>query len=234
MKANMWLSKLKSGLSYMLFPKRCLSCQETVENTPLCKSCEQKRKSGFILRKIDLGLKGDEEKELLIVSAVDYKGGLRKSFHRFKFSGKRGLANQMAELMTAALEASEIELDDDFVFAFVPMTLAKERERGYNQSELLARECAARTGKKSQKLLSKIKENKLQHEMELAERKKNVLDTFAAENCKGKRIILVDDVITSGSTMGECARQLYKADAEEVVGLCFATTVVWENEKLNN
>ncbi|WP_077533623.1 ComF family protein [Massiliimalia massiliensis] len=109
--------------------------------------------------------------------------------------------------------------DFDLVTA-VPMTGKKKRGRGYNQAAVLAKSVAFYLEKTYQDLLEKIKETKPQHTLSATERKYNLKDAYKVKNpemIKGKDILLVDDVLTTGSTVNECAKTLMRAGANRVI-----------------
>lgn len=103
------------------------------------------------------------------------------------------------------------------------------RKRGYNQAELLARECARLLGIEYADLLVKTKKNKTQHSIKAAERAKNVIGVYSPINknlIKGKRILIIDDIITTGSTLGECARILNKCKCGEICCCTLCTSLL--------
>lgn len=133
---------------------------------------------------------------------------------RFK-RGERYLAETLAELIAPLLE----QFPDADALAFVPMTERAERKRGYNQTELLARVLSARTGIGVLSALSKTRETAAQKALgrkERAENLKGCFHVFDRKGVRGKRIVLVDDTLTTGATAGEIARVLKRAGAERV------------------
>ena len=118
-------------------------------------------------------------------------------------------------------------LQKDTALTFVPMWKAKERKRGHNQAELIAREIAVISGNPLASLLEKTKDTKSQTELKKEERLQNVKDSFRylAEICVPQKAVLVDDIWTTGATMRECCKVLKKAGAKEVWGFTLARTV---------
>lgn len=107
----------------------------------------------------------------------------------------------------------------------VPLNRKKQKLRGFNQAEALAQEFARRTGLPCLSLLRKIKPSRSQVELEREERLKNVLGSFSASprpSLGERKIILIDDVATTGATLNECAKVLKKEGAGEVWGLVVA------------
>ena len=149
-----------------------------------------------------------------------YGEAIGEAIRLFKFYGKRRLANPLAEVM---VEFAEREMDLDFYTRIVPVPLyrVRERERGFNQALLLARAIGrafpnASLGGE----LQRIRPTRVQSRLKSADaRRKNVLGAFAVSDAgpfRGERVLLVDDVVTTGGTATECARVLREAGAESV------------------
>ncbi len=108
----------------------------------------------------------------------------------------------------------------------VPLSRTRLRERGYNQAELIANHIAKITEKNLLNVLKRIKHTQAQANLSRKERIENVREAFVADNkVNGLRIIVIDDVFTTGSTLNECAKALYKKGAKEVYGLTFASAI---------
>jgi competence protein ComFC len=108
---------------------------------------------------------------------------------------------------------------------YVPSTRAKEIRRGYNQAELFGREIAKRIGKPAASTLRRVKRTEDQNKLKLQKRKENVKDAFRAleeADLKNRKLLLVDDVYTTGSTSNECAKALRKAGAKQINVLTIA------------
>jgi ComF family protein len=111
------------------------------------------------------------------------------------------------------------------IISFVPLHFRRKAMRGYNQSEILARLIGQKTGLKVLDLLKKAKSTTRQAELSGTKRRKNLENAFRVKkgiDIKNKKIIIVDDVMTTGSTLEECARVLKTAGAKEVWGLVIA------------
>jgi ComF family protein len=150
-----------------------------------------------------------------------YEGVLRKLIHVFKFEGVRTLQRPLGALLSRALPR-ESSFD-----AVVPMPLHWRRrwQRGFNQSELLAREIARRWNVPLCRLVRRQRATSPQAGLTSAERRKNVLGAFAVKNTarlNGMRLLLVDDVLTTGATASACARALKRAGAAHVTFLALA------------
>jgi ComF family protein len=151
-----------------------------------------------------------------------FKGPLRNALHSLKYKGDIGLGSKLAGPMLHDL--SQLNWQVEMVVP-VPLSLARFQERGYNQAALLARPIAIglrlpyRTA-----CLRKIRETQTQVGLRAEERRINVLGAYEAakEAVAGKKILLIDDVATSGSTLNECAAALLRAGATEVYGYTLA------------
>ena len=149
-------------------------------------------------------------------SAAIFEGTLREALHAFKFSGKRALARPLGDLAAehcVATLAEEIE-------AVVPVPLARERERerGFNQAELLAQRVAQRLGVPARpRWLARVRTTRPQSDLAASERRANVRGAFrASPEVSGRHVLVVDDVLTTGATLGECARALRGGGARRV------------------
>jgi ComF family protein len=149
-----------------------------------------------------------------------YEGVLRKLIHVFKFEGVRTLQRPLGALLAQALPR-ELSFD-----AVVPMPLHWRRrwQRGFNQSELLSREIARKWNVPVRALVRRKKATAPQAGLTSAERRKNVQGAFAVKTSRvnGMRLLLIDDVLTTGATAGACARQLKRAGAAHVTFLALA------------
>ncbi|HHL39508.1 MAG TPA: ComF family protein [Deltaproteobacteria bacterium] len=149
-------------------------------------------------------------------SALFYEGAALDALHLFKYRGRVSLAAPLAALMAgAAREAAGGGAD---VVAAVPLHGSRLRERGFNQSLLLARAVAASMGARvDSRGLVRVAAGRPQVGLVRSERVRNVRGAFALAapgGFSGRRVLLVDDVFTTGSTVAECARLLARAGAE--------------------
>ena len=148
-------------------------------------------------------------------------GGVRDVVFELKYRGIRALAPDVGELMARHLESARMDAD---VIVPVPLHGRRERERGYNQAALLARELGRRTGLPVEPALRRTADTPPQVDMVgLDERRANIEGAFeCVADVRSRRVLLVDDVVTTGSTMGACAAPLKAAGASKVWGLAFA------------
>lgn len=203
----------------LLFPGKCVVCQGlTDRDTPICAGCARKLKptGGAAVQKGDFFDR--------CYAPFFYREPLRASFHRYKFSGYSHYSRLYGRWMADCLRAQE-EIAFDCV-TWAPLSRLRRWRRGYDQAELLAREIgkqlqlpvAATLKRKYRRPLSRLAGEK-------SVRAARVLGAYTPRrgmDVKGKRLLLVDDIITSGATLSECARVLKTHGAAEVVCVTLA------------
>lgn len=152
-----------------------------------------------------------------------YDGDLRLLLHGFKYNNRRYLALPLARLMRQAMPET-VEKECGFV-ACVPLHPSRKRQRGYNQSALLAKELSAMLNLPfREKLLRRVRRTTSQATLDRESRLKNVKNAFeAAEKLpQGAAVLLIDDIFTTGATVNDCARALKKVGAARVYVLTAA------------
>ena len=152
--------------------------------------------------------------------AYVFDGPIRSAVHTFKFNGKKWMFRYLAARM------EPIFPKDAQAIAFVPLHWTRRLLRGYNQSELLARELARHFGLPLIPALRRTRRTQKQSTLSGHARRENVCDAFAPRNGQaalaGKHVALVDDVCTSGATIAQCATALRSMGARQVTGVCLA------------
>lgn len=158
-------------------------------------------------------------------AACHYRGAIERVLHAFKFERHDFFDAPLASLLEQMLRARG-DLAFDAVVP-VPMARDKERRRGYNQAELLARQLSKRIGVRCEPtLLTKRDARATQSTLARAERRANVRNAFtASESAKGRSILIVDDITTTGETLRACARELLSRDAARVCAIAVAKAV---------
>ena len=205
--------KLFHRLSQWLYPPKCVLCGRILEKdqTDLCHHCRIHAPECPVLNSKYPYLNS-------WVALWYYEDTVRRSLLRYKFYGKRSYASAYARLLGIKLMKEE-KLDFD-ILTFVPISAKRRRKRGFDQVELLAEKLGPQIGKAPQPLLRKRRDNPAQSGIVgQAERRANVLGVYEVMNPEllvGKRILLLDDIITTGATASECARVLLTAGAKEV------------------
>jgi ComF family protein len=219
----------------LLFPSQCAACQRggsvlcpsclaAIQPLPgpCCQRCHTQISPEGICRQCQyhpLSMSG-----LRAVSA--YQEPLRDCIHALKYGGNRRLAEPLGALLAQAYVVYGLQAD---VVIPVPLHSERERERGYNQSQLLAQVCATRLGLPlDSTVVSRIRPTQAQVHLTVSERQQNVAGAFcctpasATEALHGRRILLIDDVCTTGATLEACAAPLFAAGAASVWGLVLA------------
>ncbi len=143
-----------------------------------------------------------------------FEASLRHSIHQFKFNGRVGLDRPLGRLLEQAV-ASDLEVD---LVVPVPLQRKRLRQRCYNQALLLAREVARiRKWPLHDSLLVKVRETVSQQGLSAGERVRNLHGAFQLqEELSGQKILLIDDVMTTGATVAACSQVLIKGGASEV------------------
>jgi len=156
------------------------------------------------------------------IAVYQYSPSAQELIHQFKYFGMQGLAKELGRKVGERIVQHNLAGEID---AFVPVPLHSQRlrERGYNQAELLARQAGEMTGVPCWKdALMRIRYTQPQAAMNREERRSNIHGAFsvkAGSEIGRSRIALVDDVLTTGSTMNECARVLRQAGAVSVMSV---------------
>jgi ComF family protein len=153
-------------------------------------------------------------------SALSFQGPVATLVHDLKYRAMRAPADYFAEKMVKFAEGYKAFDEFDYVVP-VPLHRVRKRERGYNQSEIIARKLAGKMGKTYLNCIKRTRYTKSQTNLVRAERLKNLAGAFRVKDpaqVKGKKLILVDDVFTTGSTLNEASRALYAAGATRVAG----------------
>lgn len=207
-----WAAKLLD----LLFPPKCVFCGKLLPTgaTHLCPRCQAE------LPWLE-GAAAEQTGEFfsLCVSPLGYRDKVRESFHRYKFQGYRGYRRAYGLLVAQCVHDHLAGRYD--LITWVPLSGKRKRERGYDQAFLLAGAAAQELGEAAVETLRKARDNTPQSGLEgEAERRANVLGAYQPvnpEQVAGKRVLLIDDVVTTGSTLSECARTLRTMGAADVV-----------------
>jgi competence protein ComFC len=145
--------------------------------------------------------------------------------HHFKYRKKTGLATMLGRAMALIIRADPVLQTADMI-APIPLHWSKQLRRGYNQSLLLARSIAHNTGLTLLDVLKRTRRTKSQTKLTDNLRRENITGAFSVRlnNIANKRVLLIDDVLTTGATMNECARVLKQAGAAAVYSCVAAIT----------
>lgn len=232
MKLNQRIAQVRDGFLDILFPLHCVGCDR--EGSLICVDCR------LDLPRIEppwcfiCGLPsegrcvcGTDRSRIWsldgIRSPFRFEGTIREAVHGLKYRNIRGLANVLAEHLVPYLQNREILAD---LLVPVPLHRKRLRQRGYNQSELIADRLSNLTGIPCQRnILSRERHTLPQaRATDMQERRSNVADAFRAQSdlIVGQRILLLDDVTTTGATLEACASELKMAGAGSVWALTVA------------
>ncbi len=225
-----------NGLLDLVYPPRCLVC-DTFGEDCLCRSCRRQieriakpacPRCGHTLVREVCGNCADRVRSFTSARAAgQYDGALREAIQEFKYNGRRMLARPLGDLMYEYLEK-----DADFPWRKadciipVPIHPIRQRYRGYNQSELLARRLSELTGLPVvSDLLVRRRWTKPQVYCFREDRRRNLEKAFRVRNLVpicGRTVLLVDDVATTCSTIHEASVALRRAGVERIYALCLA------------
>lgn len=203
----------------LLFPPKCVLCGSVLKDgeQDLCKVC-----------RVEAPLFPNRKRKLQFLDSFAavwyYEKNIRRSLLRFKFYGKRSYAKSYGRLL--AMELLNEHPDGFDILTWVPISPLRKLRRGYDQVELIAKAVGTELGVEPVPLLKKIRSNPPQARISgEARRRANVLGVYALREdaaVHGKKIVLLDDILTTGATMGEAARVLLTAGAKEIHGAAVA------------
>ncbi len=212
----------------VLFPRKCVQCGQAGAwicarctanvhwmTPPLCECCGREVGAG------DRCQDCARERPVIdgIRAASRYEGAVRTAVHRLKYNGQRALSKPLAELL--AHTASAVPRPD--VIVPLPLHPRRERARGYNQAALLARELGQLLDLPVVPAAARTRETRDQIGLNRRERQANVHGAFdCASDVAGRRLLLVDDVCTTGATLLACAQPLLRAKAASVWAVVLA------------
>ncbi len=219
----------------MLFPPRCAGCQRVgfwlcpqcraaleLIRPPVCARCGRPiAEAAFstrlcpICQNIPLHIDG-------IRSAAYFEDPLRKAIHRFKYNNLPDLAASLGEILSQGWQA--LQPPGELIVP-VPLHPNRRQERGYNQATLLARQLGESCGLPVlEKALLRVRETAPQINLNAQERKENVQGAFRCGNydLKGKQVLLIDDVCTTGATLEACSLALHQGQVRSVWALTLA------------
>jgi ComF family protein len=205
---------LISAILDLLFPPKCVFCSRILDDSEYwCDDC-----ASSLLLTADGGRQDGEFYDFCL-APLYYTGSVRKSVLRYKFRGAAAYADAYGKILASCIR-EHIDVEYDIV-SWVPLSSRRKRERGYDQAFLLASATAAELGLEAEETLIKPKDIKPQSELKgKDERIENISGAFEArdpELIKDKCVLLIDDIVTTGSTLEECAKELLKNGAKKVI-----------------
>lgn len=219
----------------LIFPKYCFGCHREGDwlckkckikilpiKTQTCPNCKRITQAGRYCPRCakKVCLSG------VIVAAYFEEGPVKELIHNFKYNHIVELSKILGDLLENALRENQQYLGKNLLVTAVPIHYLRKAQRGYNQAEILA-ECVSMALKfpKNFKIIKKIRKTRPQVQTEAKKRRKNLINSiqiYKNISLSGTTVILVDDVMTTGTTLNECARILKEAGARRVWGLVVA------------
>lgn len=217
----------------------CDEYDEEIKSSYICSDCFKKlmfieeNKCKKCCRILDVGYSVDLCHDCIdhkfyfnkAISALEYTGIVKDAIYKFKYKNKAYMYKMFGYMLIKSLKEEDIQ-DIDLIVG-VPLHKKKKIKRGFNQAYLLGKyigkELDVKVDKKS---LVRIKETSTQNKLNKTSRLLNIKNAFKVKNeelFKDKKVLLIDDIFTTGSTVNECSKVLMKAGAKEVVVLTIAT-----------
>lgn len=231
----MQLASVISPILDLLYPRHCAACGVSIESEhgqicwdcrctydviaePFCVVCGDPP-GGMVEHRYTCSLCLRQRPHFdMARSAVRYRGSVRAALHSFKYQYVTCLTEDFVPMLKACVETHHCNQLFD-ALTFVPLYGRKERERTFNQSRLLAKGLASALGLPSVNSLQRVRMTLSQTNLTAVQRRDNVKKAFRVRNqtwVEGRSLLLVDDVMTTGSTVSECSHVLKKAGAAEV------------------
>lgn len=204
----------------LIYPPKCMFCGEVLHSGKVCMECEKTLPY----------TKGDSVHQRFpyvnaCYSPLYYEDGVREAVLKFKFGHREFYSVKFGEIMSECAEKN-LDCGGIDVISYVPLSRKRQKQRGYNQAKLLAKEISKRTDIPLASTLKKIKNIPAQSGIKDAKiRRANVIGVYSvpnAEKVRDKTVLLIDDVVTTGATLSECARTLKRAGADKVYCLSIA------------
>lgn len=211
--------KISEFILELFYPERCAFCGKLVKSGKgICPVCE---------KLLPYTGENNERQHFanveLCVSPLYYEGAVRQALLRYKFSGAAACSRVFGKMLAKCIDESQISCD---IITWVSLSRKRLRKRGYDQARLLAESAAKELDLPCKVMLRKIRDNPAQSGIgDYKKRHENVAGVYEAVNAdiiKGRRILLVDDIVTTGATLSEAASVLKKAGAVSVTAATVA------------
>ena len=214
------LAKVKNIFLEILFPNTCFSCKKDLNKNEevLCQNC-------FQSIEINKNPPIQIQKDINLFHITSYQNkAIKDLFHKLKFKKLESAIKPINQITNKYLENKNIKAD---IIIPIPLSKNRLRERGFNQSELIAQNISKILNTPIQKNLIKIKHTTPQSRLNISDRHENIKNVFqikTPENIQNKNIILVDDIYTSGSTINEAIKEIKKNKTETISIITIAKT----------
>ena len=207
-----------NSLLDLIYRKKCYFCRKSLHSLKMCPDCYEK-------------LEFSDFKASRIIDGVDvfcagvYTKELQKLIRGLKYHRQKDLAYYQAKFMYEYFKNIELLQNRDFEIVAVPLHYKRLKQRKYNHMELVCKEFAKFSGfEYNFDLIKRIKDTRPQYKLTRQERLRNLSDAFEVQRdfYRGKTVLILDDICTTGSTFEEMIRALKKSNIENIV--CFATS----------
>ena len=210
-----------------LLPDRCICCGTVLQQGTVCEACRRDLPRATGTNPVFCGRFCKRA-----VAPFYYKDHIRAAARRLKYKNSMPAVAFFAEEMAHEVRTGLPGIRFDLV-TNVPMEAAQLRRRGYNPAARLARETAKCLGLPWIETLRQVRRTGRQHTLPEGLRATNVTDAYkvAGADVRGKTVLLADDILTTGSTLEECAKMLQAAGATQVYGVCAARTLLRRRRK---
>ena len=211
-----------SRLLDLVYPPKCVFCGKILERSGYCVCGKCEKELHYNTNPV-LSKKADGTN--LCLSPLEYTDEVRESLLRYKFGGCLHYAETYSRIVSKIVYEYSSDCD---IITWVPLSRKRKRSRGYDQAQLIAEGLSNLTGLDCKRLLVKTVDNPAQSGTKSAAvRAENVKGVYAPADTKikGRHVLLVDDIITTGSTVSECAKTLKKAGAASVTVVTVAAAV---------
>lgn len=239
-----WLKSLLADLAGLIYPNVCQFCEKEIATAkegyvckrcrsdikyiepPFCERCGKPYDGSITVKFICSDCKSSKIYFDRARSAVGYDGIVKKALHLYKYRSALWIEPMLAQILTTTMQKDLDSSKWDSIIP-VPLHFVKFNERGFNQSERLSKSISKVTAIPVNKnVLKRIKYTETQTALDKTKRSENVKNAFLVKDnsgwMNGKKIILVDDVMTTGATVNECARMLRRAGVAKIDVWTFA------------
>jgi len=229
------------ALGDLIFPPHCAVCETAIDSgewlcsaclkevrplrPPRCEACSHPLSGEIPSRFVCPNCRDAPFEFEFAAAALRAGGSAREMIHRLKYAGERRLAEPLGSWLVDALADDRFGDFDIDLLVPVPLHPTRRRDRGYNQSALLAAVASRHTGIPWSEALQRTRYTETQTHLDRIHRMRNLQEAFQVRqnaNVKHLRIALIDDVLTTGSTLDGCARALLAAGAERVAAATVA------------
>ena len=202
-----------------IYKKKCIICHSKKENSFLCTNCKSEIlfNDYKVIKRID---------NIDVYSCCNYSGIPQKLVRLLKFHNKRFLSKEIANLIFKYI--SELNSDfSDYEIICVPLHKNKQKKRGFNQCELISKDLSELLKiPYNFNIIKRIKNTKSMYNLKYAQRIENLKKAFSVDKSSynGKNLLIIDDIVTTGTTLTEMIKELKKSGIEKMTCLTFTNT----------